>query len=51
MDAVDVGFDVQVDVEFDVVDVSYPVVPLMGRWAPSAPIRAFGAAFFIIAPL
>ena len=51
MDAMDVEFDVQVDVEFDVVDVSYLAVPLMGRWTPSAPIRAFGAPFFIIAPL
>ena len=32
MDVVDVEFNV----EFDVVDVGYPVVPLMGRWAPSA---------------
>ena len=43
VDAADVEFGVQFDVEFDVVDVSYPVVPLMARWALSAPIRAFGA--------
>ena len=38
MDAVDVQFYVHFDGQFDVVDVSYPVLPLMGRWAPSAPI-------------